>query len=239
MPYKELLLPDLMTNAPQVSLIIVIHNEAKRLEALVQETQLFLNKLGLHFELILIADPSSDETQNILKNLSKTYDFITAIYNERPLGRGNSILKGLHIAKAPYIFSMSADFSAPLAAIVSFLTEFYQAPETAMIIGDRTQTKRKSVGKQAKKAEIMQMWLNQSRLLDEDHPDLACSFWAVQKKYLEQINLQDISASWFIGFRLAKKFTEKKLKVLSLPISWHHNNKSQMPLRTWLELFRR
>ncbi len=93
---------------PFVSILIPCHNEHEVIEKTAQN---ILNLDYKDFEIILIDDRSSDDTAEIIKNLEKKYDKITAIIRDKNATPGKSAVlnEAMQIAKGEAILVFDAD----------------------------------------------------------------------------------------------------------------------------------
>lgn len=107
-----------------ISIIIPAYNEATCLGNSVASIQSYLeiNHPDLSTEIILVIEPSSDNTQLIAKNLSDTYSNVRVLYNDIRLGKGFTVKRGMLVAEGRYVFFMDADLSTPLSNITDFLS---------------------------------------------------------------------------------------------------------------------
>ncbi len=93
---------------PFVSILIPCHNEHEVIEKTAQN---ILNLDYKDFEIVLIDDRSSDDTAEIIKNLEKKYDKITAIIRDKNATPGKSAVlnDAMKIAKGEAILVFDAD----------------------------------------------------------------------------------------------------------------------------------
>lgn len=106
-----------------LSIVIPAYNEASCLENSVTSIQGYLAMYhsDLSTEIILVIEPSFDETKNIALSLSESYSNIRIILNEKRLGKGFSVKRGMLAAEGRNVFFMDADLSTPLTNIAEFL----------------------------------------------------------------------------------------------------------------------
>ncbi|MCK4994214.1 MAG: glycosyltransferase [Candidatus Omnitrophica bacterium] len=99
-----------MGNKSAISLIVPVFNEQEIIE---ETVEIYLNDLSEIFdeyELIVIDDASSDHTKELLLKLEKLYQRrLRVIMNERNLGSGRSLLRGMQSARFPYVATNFAD----------------------------------------------------------------------------------------------------------------------------------
>ena len=91
-----------------VSVIIPVFNEAKNISPLVVELDQKLKHIVQAFEIVIVNDGSSDNTQEVVNNLKKSHN-ITYLENKENLGQGRTILKGMKIAANNILITMDGD----------------------------------------------------------------------------------------------------------------------------------
>lgn len=96
----------MQTKLPKISVIIATHNRA---HLLVSSVESILNQTLQDFELILINDGSTDNTQEVLFELAKRDKRIKAYSNEKNIGNGKTRNKALEIAAGEYIAMLGDD----------------------------------------------------------------------------------------------------------------------------------
>ncbi len=79
----------------KISVVIPAHNEADCIENTVQAMTKLLKTENIPHEILVINDNSSDDTENVLKNLSSLNINIRYINNVPPHGYGFAVRKGL------------------------------------------------------------------------------------------------------------------------------------------------
>jgi cellulose synthase/poly-beta-1,6-N-acetylglucosamine synthase-like glycosyltransferase len=71
---------------PELSLILVVHNQAPIIEAVIRELLAYYQDSQRSFELVIYDDASTDETPEILKCLSRRHSF-TLLFGQKPRNR--------------------------------------------------------------------------------------------------------------------------------------------------------
>ncbi len=90
-----------------ISIIMPVYNESKTLEKIVNKV--LSSKIPLKKELIIIDDCSTDGSYEIAKRLSNEFEQIRLLKNEKNMGKGFSIRKGIELAKGDIIIVQDAD----------------------------------------------------------------------------------------------------------------------------------
>ena len=99
------------------SLIIPIYNERLVLPKLIKQ----LYEINLDIQIIIIDDGSNDGTGDLLR---KHYNRFDILQNEKNLGKGASIRRGLNIASSKYIILMDGDLEIDIKSIPSLIRHY-------------------------------------------------------------------------------------------------------------------
>ncbi len=89
-----------------LSVIIPVYNEKKTIQIIIEKVLRFK---ALEKEIIIIDDCSNDGTSEIVELLSKKHPEIKYIKNEKNLGKGAAIRKGLEIISKDIVLIQDAD----------------------------------------------------------------------------------------------------------------------------------
>src|SRR5438552_13423791 len=88
---------------PDLSLVIACFNEGEHLRDSVARLVDACDRFGFAYELLFIDDASTDDTRAILASFAQRYPshHVSVHFNERNLGRGATVRRGLDLARAP------------------------------------------------------------------------------------------------------------------------------------------
>jgi glycosyltransferase involved in cell wall biosynthesis len=97
---------------PSVSVIMPVYNEFRTISDMVSDIILF-NSKKYDLQIIIIESNSTDGTRDLVKNLEKLEE-VTAIYQDRPMGKGSAVREGIKIANGfvTLIFDGDREYSA-------------------------------------------------------------------------------------------------------------------------------
>jgi len=109
------------TNIPSVTIIIPAYNEEKRIGRVLREISEFITINGLNWTVILSID-GNDGTEEIVKDYSRKYSFISYNKNGKRGGKGGAIKRGVSESTGEFTILMDADGSISFKAIVDNLS---------------------------------------------------------------------------------------------------------------------
>lgn len=117
----------------KISIVIPIYNEENAILKTVTSIQDVLKKINNEYEIILINDGSTDNTQSILNSIKD--DKISTIQHLHNLGYGASLKNGISKAKYDWILITDADGTYPIDQIPDLINN---AENCDMVVGART-----------------------------------------------------------------------------------------------------
>ena len=104
-----------------LSIIIPFYNEEGSIETLYNKLTDTLEPLGLSFEIILVDDGSSDNSNQIARSLQKKDSRIQLITQSINSGKASALNQGFHASIGKIVFTMDADLQDDPKEIPSFL----------------------------------------------------------------------------------------------------------------------
>lgn len=110
-----------------ITIIIPAYNEEKRLLKSIPRIIEYCTSQNWDYELVIVADGSTDGTINVVHDLISKNSRIKLISNKKRLGKGRAIKHGVFGAEKKYVTYMDADLSADpseLERLLVFIDEF-------------------------------------------------------------------------------------------------------------------
>jgi dolichol-phosphate mannosyltransferase len=92
-----------------LSVVMPVYNEAGVIESLVEDLGRELLPLVESLEVIVVDDASTDETPRILERLARDRPWLNVQRAERNAGHGPSVVRGLELARADWVFQIDSD----------------------------------------------------------------------------------------------------------------------------------
>lgn len=124
----------------KLSIIIPAYNEEKRLPNTLDNIAKFVKNKKYNTEIIVVLEKCTDNTVNVLKKYEEKYPIIRHLQNEKKMGKGYTVRKGVLAAEGDVILFTDADLSVPIDEVnkmLIFLETSYDC-----CIGDRIQVKK-------------------------------------------------------------------------------------------------
>src|SRR5262245_34375083 len=127
---------DAATNAPAVSVIVPVRNEAGNIAPLVEEIAAAL--AGRRFEVIYVNDGSSDGTEAEISALKGKHPWLRQLRHARSCGQSAALRTGIRAARGAVIVTIDGDGQndpAFLPRLIDALNE--GAPKVGLVAGQR------------------------------------------------------------------------------------------------------
>jgi dolichol-phosphate mannosyltransferase len=123
-------------NAPAVSVLVPVRNEAENIAPLVAEIAAAL--AGRSFEVIYINDGSTDGTEAELARLKAQHPWLRQIRHARSCGQSAALRTGLWAARGPVIATLDGDGQNNPAFLPQLIAKLDQgAPQVGLVAGQR------------------------------------------------------------------------------------------------------
>ena len=123
-------------NAPAVSVIVPVRNEAENIAPLVAEIAAAL--AGRSFEVIYVNDGSTDGTEAELARLKAQHSWLRQVRHARSCGQSAALRTGLWAARGPVIATLDGDGQNDPAFLPQLIAKLKQgAPQLGLVAGQR------------------------------------------------------------------------------------------------------
>ena len=110
--------------APEVSVVVPAFNEGVLLSHLVGRLREVLGALDLEYEILIVNDGSTDETQFVLEELSDSDPRLVPVHLTRNFGKEAALAAGLTIAEGRAVVFLDADLQHPPELIPDMVREW-------------------------------------------------------------------------------------------------------------------
>ncbi len=213
---------------PELSVIIPVFNEEKRVKRGLTEILGFMRKQHFSWELIVVDDGSTDKTTAIAGRILKGTDSARLIRNPH-LGKGGAIKKGILCATGQWIVFLDVDLATPIEELEKFMA---LRADNDILIGSRKMKGAQIIVHQPKFREFggKVFTLLTNILVTRGISDITCGFklykTSLAKKLFHKARLSDWSFDAEVLF-LAQKMGAK---IKEIPVSWTDNPHTKVTL---------
>jgi dolichol-phosphate mannosyltransferase len=123
-------------NAPAISVIVPVRNEAENIAPLVAEIAAAL--AGCRFEVIYVNDGSTDSTETELKRLQAQHPWLRQLRHVRSYGQSAALRTGMMAARGPVIATLDGDGQNDPAFLPRLIEALDRgAPRVGLVAGQR------------------------------------------------------------------------------------------------------
>jgi len=219
---------------PSLSVIVPTLNEAENIEGIIN--RILAGGASVPMEIIVVDDASRDDTQPIVRRLSKTLP-VTLLARENPKdGLAGAVLAGARAATAKVVMVIDADGSHPPEKIPELARPVING-ELDMVIGSRYAPGGSTPG-WSRKRRLMSRAASACAWPLTDVHDALSGFFAVRKELMAEI------PSDAAGFKIALEILVRggdSLRVGEVPIAFRDRELGQSKMGTGVILtyFRR
>lgn len=216
-------------NIIDLSVVIPVYNEEKRLPASLDKIILFLKRKKIKSEIILIDDGSSDKTLSILEKYQKKHHNIRLYHHHSNKGKGAAVKTGMIHAIGKIVLMTDCDLSTPMEELKN-LRKYID--KYNIVIGSR-RLKEKKLGKMPARYRTFlgDIYYEMLRLiLLPSVKDTNCGFKLFSKKVIKPIFLRQQINRW--GYDAEVLFIANKLGffIKEIPVKWTHYTGSKVKL---------
>ncbi len=200
----------------KLSIIIPVRNEETSIKKIIDELQ---KKLKISsYEIIFINDFSTDNTENVIKELTKEKEQIYVFNNERK-GLGGAIVQGINKSNGDFVCIMMSDLSDSIEDLEKYYSMMKDEKVDA-VFGSRF-IKGSQVIEYPKKKLILNRIFNiVTRVLFlSDYNDFTNAFKIYKKEALLR-TFPLVSESFNIFLELPLKIISRKMHYKIIPIAW-------------------
>ncbi len=125
--------------APDVSVVVPLHNEEENIHELVRRTTEVLDRLGHDYELVLVDDGSTDATAEMLRMLREGDPHIVPLHLSRNFGHQAAVCAGIDAALGRAVIVMDGDLQDPPELFEEFLQRWQAGFDVVYAVRRRRQ----------------------------------------------------------------------------------------------------
>lgn len=221
-----------------LSVVIPAFNEEKRIGATIQRIYDYLKEKSETFEIIVVDDGSSDNTIDVVSNVSERIKNIRLLSNGTNKGKGFSVKNGILNSTCSLVLISDADLSTPIEEVEKFLPWIDSGYD--IVIGSRGLEESEILKKQPWYRQSMGKTFNKmvKILVLGDFNDTQCGFKLFKSGTAKKV----FSLSKMDGFAFDVEilFIAKKMgyRTKEVPVRWINSPHSKVRImRDSLKMF--
>ena len=211
---------------PYLSLIIPVHNEARRLETALQQVEGFIRQQLYSVEVIIVENASTDATVEVARSWQPRLPEMRLLCLEQP-GKGNAVRVGMLTAHGTYRFMADADFSMSIEQI----NRFFPALEAgaAIAIGSREAPGAERIGEPFKRHFVGRVFNLLVRwLVLPGIQDTQCGFKCFTAAAAEAVFPKQTLEGWSFDVEILVIARQLGLRVQEVPLTWVYDAGSRV-----------
>ena len=195
------------------SIVIPVYNEEESLRELVSNIQVVASQIDTKYEILFINDGSTDNSQEIIDQLSLEHENIKSITFRKNFGKSAALNAGFKNVQYDIVFTMDADLQDDPKEIPRFLEEIENGFD--LVTGwkeNRNDPKEKTIPSKVFNAIT-------SKMSGLELKDYNCGFKCYKKSVLDEVHIYG-ELHRFMPFLAFKK----GFKIKEIPVH-HHERK--------------
>lgn len=200
-----------MSSNYDFELLVPAKNEADNLSDLLERIHVALKTKKISYRVIVIDDYSTDNTAEVLKNLTRKYPVVRVAKTGKP-GKAFALLEGMAQTTAPIVGMIDADLEYP----PEVLPEMYnQAKELGVSVANRISSHKSALRKIASKTNRFIF----GNLLLHLNCDVQSGLKVFHREVIEHLNVKHVQA-WSIDIPLLHTARELGYEVGTVDIEF-------------------
>jgi len=197
-----------------ISVFFPTYNEEGNIQKVVLNAKKILLKTFNKWEIIVVNDGSSDDTNELVSDLSKNDSRIKLINHKTNRGYGASLKSGFYSCRYDWIAFTDSDGQFDFSEITEFVNK-QDETDADLVIG---YYKKRRVSKF--KIITSKMWELAVFILFGLHvKDIDCGFKLISKKVIDKIPRLESQRGAFISSELLIKAKKANFKIVEIPVT--------------------
>jgi glycosyltransferase involved in cell wall biosynthesis len=205
-------------DTPELSVVVPVYNEARRVERGVEAVAAYLAGMGTTTELVVVDDGSTDETVRLVRPLLPPG---SRLLIEPHRGKGGAVRTGMLHASGAYVIFMDVDLATPARFIEPCLTRLKMGPD--VVIGSRRTRGARFERHQARGRELLGQGYSLLSRLVTGVPvsDFTCGFKGFRRAAAQALFSRHLVENWSFDAEVLFLAHRLHLRVEELPVVWH------------------
>lgn len=217
---------------PNISVIIPLYNEEKRILGSLKILENFINK-NINIEIIFVSDGSNDKTNQLVKSFiskNKNKKKLKLITYKNNVGKGYAIKKGVLKAKNQWQLICDADMSVNPSQLIKWFDKKLILNDKHAYYGSR-KLKNSRIETTFLRNFLGSIFTKIINIFFKiDIKDTQCGFKVFNKKYSTKIFKKLTSYRFAFDIELTLLLKKYKIVINELPLNWTHKKNSKLSL---------
>ena len=211
------------------SIVIPAHNEEESIRATVEKLAITLSRECIPFEILIVNDHSSDQTESVLRELSQQYPSVYYINNQKQGGFGRAIQTGLEQCTGDAICITMADASDDARDVVKYYRKLEEGYDC--VFGSRFLRESRVVGYPRHKLVINRL-ANRfiSTIFHLSFNDTTNAFKAYRREVIAGV-MPILAQHFNITVELPLKAIIRGFSYAVVPINWYNRTSGVSKLK--------
>lgn len=132
----------------ELSIVSTIYNDSETIELLVSEFVKTVTPLNISFEIILVNDASSDDSEETIKKVTESNSNVKGVSLARNYGQQIAVSAGVKYATGKYVLIIDGDLENPISAIPELYKKIQEGYDVVYTVSKVRQSFHKRVTSQ-------------------------------------------------------------------------------------------
>jgi polyisoprenyl-phosphate glycosyltransferase len=128
-----------------LTVVVPVYNEEKNVDEFYSRVEKVISELSISYEIIFALDPSTDETENILRSLASINKNIKILVFSRRFGQPAATMAGLSYSKGESCVIIDCDLQDPPELIKDLYLKFVENKDLDVIYAKRKNRKGETI----------------------------------------------------------------------------------------------
>ncbi|MCH8206364.1 MAG: glycosyltransferase [Chloroflexi bacterium] len=211
---------------PELSIVIPAFNEEVRIVGTLETLVEYLYATSLSWEVLVVDDGSSDETAAVVAGWAADREGVR-LESIQHRGKGAAVRHGMLASAGRYRFLCDADLAMPVEGLTEFLKRMGEGYD--IVIGSRQIAGARRFNEPATRHIAGRMFNWAVRLLAVgDFQDTQCGFKCFRGEVADQLFALQRTEGFGFDVEILYLALKRRLRVLEMPIDWHHQRDSKV-----------
>jgi dolichyl-phosphate beta-glucosyltransferase len=215
-----------------ISVIIPAYNEAVRISSTLTRMDEYLRGRFRDFELIVVNDGSSDNTEDVVRSAMTTIPSIKYAGYEKNRGKGYAIRRGIALSRGDIVLISDADLSTPIEEVEKLLLRYQGGYD--VVIGSRGLEESSIMVRQPWWREFMGKTFNRlvRMLLLTEFRDTQCGFKLFNGAIARELFGRTTIDRFAYDVEILSLGMKAGYRISEVPVQWFNSPGSRVrPLR--------